>query len=437
MSSTSTQHAISYVSLSQIKPDPDNPREHKPGQIKAIAKSITTFGFNVPLLLDANNHLIAGHGRFEAARLAGLSEAPVIYLHHLDEHQRRAFMVADNRLHDQSGWDRDKLASIMLELSEADLDFDLDAAGFSVTEIDLLVSSMDAEPEDEQEAPTSGPPVSSVGDLWNLGSHRLLCADALDPDSYARLMDKELAHVVVTDPPFNVPIDGHVSGLGKIKHRTFVQGAGELSEDEFVAFLSTSMKHSAEFSRDGSLHYWAMDWRHLYELTVAARAVFDERVNLCVWSKHTAGMGSFYRSQHELYDVWRKGKKRHRNNVQLGRFGRSRSNVWSYAGANSFSRASDEGNLLALHPTVKPIALIADILLDCTRRGEMVLDPFAGSGSTFIAAEKVGRSARGLELDPLYVDTIIRQWQRWTGEQARRSDGELFDELESTALAIK
>src|SRR5439155_7004843 len=185
---------------------------------------------------------------------------------------------------------------------------------------------------------------------------------------------------------------------------------------------------------DGSLHYWAMDWRHQYELSVAARSVYDEHVNLCVWAKTAAGMGSLYRSQHELFAVWRKGKARHRNNVELGRFGRSRSNVWSYPGANSFGRASDEGNLLALHPTVKPVALIADAILDSTKRGDIVLDPFLGSGSTLIAAEKVGRRCRGIELDPAYVDTIIRRWQRWSGGLARRrSDGRLFDNIEAEA----
>jgi hypothetical protein len=193
------------------------------------------------------------------------------------------------------------------------------------------------------------------------------------------------------------------------------------------------MRNAAEFSRDGSLHYWAMDWRHLHELGIAARAVYDEQVNLCVWTKRSAGMGSFYRSQHELFGVWRKGKVRHRNNVQLGRFGRSRTNVWSYPGASSFGPTRDEGNLLALHPTVKPVALIADILLDCTKRGDIVLDMFMGSGSTIIAAEKLGRKARGLEFDPLYIDTIIRRWQRWTGEKARRLDGALFDNLEAAA----
>ncbi len=195
-------------------------------------------------------------------------------------------------------------------------------------------------------------------------------------------MGVRLADVVVIDPPYNVPIDGHVSGLGQAKHRTFVQGAGEMTETGFIAFLSGAMRNSANVSRDGSLHYWAMDWRHLFELMTVARDVYDQQVNLCVWAKHAPAMGYFYCSQHELFGVWRKGKVRHRNNVQLGRFGRSRSNVWDYPGANGFSRTSDEGNLLALHPTVKPLALIVDVLLDCTRRGDIVLDPFMGSGST-------------------------------------------------------
>jgi len=277
------------------------------------------------------------------------------------------------------------------------------------------------------------PDMDAALKLGQLGEHRVLCGDALRPPSYTTLMRDDQASVVVTDAPYNVPIEGHVSGLGKSKHRPFVQGTGEMSEEQFTAFLKAAMRHSADHAVDGSLHYWAMDWRHLHELNMAARAVYDEQVNLCVWAKTNAGMGSFYRSQHELFGIWRKGTTRHRNNVQLGRFGRSRSNVWSYPGANTFSKSGDEGNLLALHPTVKPVALLADILLDSTKRGDIVLDPFLGSGSTIIAAEKVGRRARGLELDPLYVDTIIRRWQRWSGEQVRRADGVLFDDLEGAA----
>ncbi|MCB2047666.1 MAG: ParB N-terminal domain-containing protein [Novosphingobium sp.] len=427
------RHTIEYLPIDEIRPDPRNPRAHSKRHIRILAKSIAEFNFNVPVLIDDSGQLVTGHGRHQAMLLLGMTEIAAIRLKHLSDEQRRAFMVADNRLHDLSSWNRDNLASILLELAEADLDFDIELTGFSVGEIDLMVMSPEDEQDRDEALPESGPAVATEGELWHLGDHRLLCADALRLPSYRTLMEEEQAEVVATDPPYNVPIDGHVSGLGKIRHRSFVQGAGEMSEAEFIAFLEGAMRNAAEFSRDGSLHYWAMDWRHLHELTMAARGVYDEQVNLCVWAKTGAGMGSLYRSQHELFGVWRKGRVRHRNNVQLGRFGRSRSNVWSYPGANSFSKASDEGNLLALHPTVKPVALIADILLDCTKRGDIVLDPFLGSGSTIIAAEKVGRRARGLELDPLYVDTIIRRWQRWTGEQARRSDGAQFDDLTAAA----
>jgi len=428
-----TRHIIEYVPIDQIRRDPRNPRDHKARHIKALARSIAEFNFNVPVLVDEGGQLVAGHGRYEAAKLRGLTEIAVIRLHHLSEHQRRAFMIADNRLHDLSSWNHGNLASILLELSEADLDFDIEVSGFSVGEIDLMVMTPEDEEAHDEELPEPGSAIAAVGDIWLLGGHRIMCADALQNASYSALMGNDLADVVSTDPPYNVPMAGHVSGLGKIQHRPFVEGNGEKSELDFIAFLEGAMRNAAAVARDGSLHYWAMDWRHLYELNVAARIVYDEYVNLCVWTKTSAGMGSLYRSQHEHFGVWRKGKTRHRNNVQLGRFGRSRSNVWTYPGANSFSRASDEGNLLALHPTVKPVALIADILLDCTKRGDIVLDPFLGSGSTIIAAEKVGRRARGIELDPLYIDTMIRRWQRWSGERARRADGAYFDELEAAA----
>ena len=432
----SIQHVIEYWPLGRITPNPRNPRTHRTRHIKALAKSIAEFGFNVPILVDENRKIVAGHGRYEAAKLLGMTEVPIICVRHLSEHQLSALMVADNRLHDLSSWNRDNLASILLELSEADLNFDVEVTGFSVGEIDLMLMPEEETSRDD-DMPTAGPAVTTVGDLWLLGEHKLLCADALRLSSYRELMPDETADVVVTDPPYNVPMEGHVSGLGKTSHRPFVQANGEMSSAQFAGFLESAMRNAAEVSRDGSLHYWAMDWRHLPELHAAAGKVYDEQINLCVWSKQTAGMGSFYRSQHELFGVWRKGRLRHRNNVQLGRFGRSRTNVWSYPSANSFSRASDEGNLLALHPTVKPVALVADILLDSTKRGDIVLDPFMGSGSTMIAAEKIGRRARGLELDPLYVDTIIRRWQHWSGEQARRDDGALFDDLAGVASQLE
>jgi DNA modification methylase len=427
------RHIIEYLPLEEIHPDPRNPRKHETRHIKALAKSIAEFNFNVPVLIDDSGQLVAGHARYEAAKLLGIAEIAAIRLRHLDEPRRRAFMVADNRLHDLSSWNRENLASILLELSELDLDFDIELTGFSVAEIDLMVPTEQDDPADEPEV-EAGPLITVAGDRWLLGAHQLICASALEQISYRAIMANELADVIVTDPPYNVPMQGHVAGLGKVKHPAFVQCNGEMSVEEFIAFLHAAMELSAAHSRDGSLHFWAMDWRHLLELYSAARPVYDEQINLCVWAKTSAGMGSFYRSQHELYGVWRKGKATHRNNVQLGRFGRSRSNLWTYPGANTFGRASDEGNLLAVHPTVKPVALIQDILLDCTKRGDLVLDPFLGSGSTIIAAEKIGRRARGCELDPKYVDAIIRRWQRWTGERARRSDGALFNDLEGAAI---
>jgi DNA modification methylase len=239
---------------------------------------------------------------------------------------------------------------------------------------------------------------------------------------------------VFTDPPYNVPIDGHVAGKGQTKHREFAMAVGEMSSAEFTRFLQQVCLNLRAFSADGSIHYLCMDWRHVGELLAAARPVYSEWKNLCVWTKDNAGMGSLYLSQHELVLVFKNGSAAHVNNVQLGRFGRYRSNVWPYAGANSFARTTDEGNLLALHPTVKPVAMIVDAMYDCSRRGDSVLDPFLGSGSTLIAAERSGRRCYGIELDPLYVDTAIRRWQKLTGLPATHADfGHPFDRCAAEA----
>ncbi|MDB5715878.1 MAG: Methyltransferase [Sphingomonadales bacterium] len=431
MRSNQPKLEVVYALISSLRVDPRAPRTRDKRHVKQLAKSIDTFGFNVPVAIDDEMNIVSGHGRIEAALLLGMTEVPTIRLSHLSPRQRQAFMIADNRMSDQSRWNKLLLGGILVELADADLDFDLDATGFSVAEIDLLIA-----PEDpfDGEGPVpmpGGPAVTQLGDRWVLGDHAIVCGSALDPVVYRDLMGTERASVVVTDPPFNVPIAGNVSGLGRVKHSDFVEGCGEMSEREFTLWLEGAMRLAATYSRDGSLHYWAMDWRHLYELTTAARAVYDEQINLCVWAKPVAGMGSFYRSQHELFAVWRKGRTRNRNNVQLGRFGRSRTNIWTYAGATGGGMKTDEGNLLELHPTSKPVAMLADVLLDCTKRREIVLDPFLGGGSTIIAAEKVGRRARGIELDPAYVDVAIRRWQRWTGEHARlESDGLLFNDIE-------
>jgi DNA modification methylase len=244
-------------------------------------------------------------------------------------------------------------------------------------------------------------------------------------------MENHRANAVFVDPPYNVPIDGHVTGNGAIQHREFAMAAGEMSKHEFISFLESSLGLLARYSQTGSVHYVCMDWRHMGELLAAGDRAYSELLNLCIWSKDRGGMGSFYRSQHELVFVFKNGKGTHRNNVQLGKYGRNRTNVWQYPSVNTFSKQGDEGNLLALHPTVKPIALVADALLDSSARGQIVLDAFLGSGTTLMAAERVGRVCHSMELDPLYVDTAIRRWQRYTGDTAVHCEtGETFNVLE-------
>jgi DNA modification methylase len=350
-------------------------------------------------------------------------------------------MIADNRLTEIAIWDDRLLAEQLRDLSLSGLDFDLEVTGFEVGEIDLRITSLEDTPEQDDPADVlpevaTGPPVSKIGDIWLLGRHRVLCGNALDAQAFAALMGDECAAMVFADPPYNVAIDGHASGLGTIHHRPFPMASGEMDKAEFTAFLRQALRNLGAFSAPGSLHYLCMDWRHLEELLAAGGEVYGELKNLCVWVKDNAGMGSLYRSQHELVLVFKQGGGAHRNNVELGKFGRNRSNVWNYPGANSFARAGAEGNLLALHPTVKPVALVADAILDCSARGDIVLDAFLGSATTVIAAERTGRRCRALELDPGYVDTAIRRWQTLTGDQARHAtSGRYFDDLAAEAEA--
>ena len=428
--------AVEYVPLDSLTLDPKNARLHSPAQIKQIARSITAFAFNAPVLVDGDHKILAGHGRALACRQLGWSEVPIIRLEHLTPEQARAFAIADNRLAETSSWNEAMLAEHFKVLSELDLDFDLDATGFTVGEIDLKIAGLDdAADDDVDEMPMpAGPPIARDGDLWVLGRHRLLCGDSLNPASYAKLLGDERAAMIFTDPPYNVPIDGHVSGKGKIRHREFAVAAGELSEAEFVAFLTKVCTLMAEASRDGALHYICMDWGHLFELLTAGRQAYEVLLNICVWTKPNGGMGGLYRSAHEMVAVFKHGKASHRNNVQLGRFGRNRTNVWSYAGSSGFARSEDK-DLTSWHPTPKPVAMVADAILDVTARRDIILDPFLGSGSTLIAAERVGRLCRGIEMDPLYVDLTIRRWQRLTGDQAVRGDGATFDALSLDAQA--
>ena len=420
--------------VDQLKPDPKNARVHSKKQIRQIAESIRTFGFTFPILVDANLKVIAGHGRLYAARQLHLTLVPVISLEHLSPEQARAYAIADNRLTEIGVWDKKLLGEQLLELSALDLDFSLDVTGFETPEIDLLIDGITMSPEPEEVLPEveTAIPVCRPGDLWQLGRHRIYCGSALEDRAYQLLMDGACATAVFTDPPYNVPIEGHVSGLGAIHHREFPMACGEMDESKFTDFLAQACELLARYSRDGSLHYVCMDWRHSRELLAATQAVYSEWKNLCVWAKDNAGMGALYRSQHELVFVFKRGDGRHRNNIQLGKHGRNRTNLWSYPGIRSLSHASEEGNLLALHPTVKPIRLVADAILDCTARGEIVLDSFLGSGTTILAAERVGRACRAIELDPLYVDVAIRRWQAHTGDDAILvANGRSFNELAS------
>ncbi len=425
---------IVYRPVDVLKSDLKSPRAHTPRHVQQLASSIKEFGFLVPVLVDASDTIIAGHARVLAAKRLGCREVPTIAVSHLTGAQLRAYQIADNRLAEISTWDDRLLAEALQGLSILDLDFSLDITGFELPDIDLRIQGLSpvmsaaVDPADTVPAPTGAPVVTRPGDLWVLGQHRVLCASALEAASYAILMEGRQAGMVFTDPPYNVKIEGNVSGLGAVQHRDFAMGVGEMSEAEFTAFLKQALGHAAQHSKDGSLHFVCMDWRHLAEVMAAGGQVYTEMKNLCVWAKDNAGMGSLYRSQHELILVYKHGKGRHRNNIELGRHGRNRSNVWRYPGVNSFNRTTEEGNLLALHPTVKPVALVADAILDCTVRRDIVLDLFLGSGSTLMAAERVGRRCYGTELDPVYVDTIIRRWQAVTGEQARRaSDNVTFE----------
>jgi len=426
---------VIYRTIDEIKPDPANARRHSGKQIRKLADSIETFGFNVPVLVDAELNAVAGHARLAACRLLGLAEVPTLCLDHLSPAQLRAFMLADNRLTELAQWDDRLLAQQLKDLSLLGLDFSLEVTGFEMAEIDLRIESLehlpspDDDPADALPGPAN-PPLSKIGDLWMLANHRVLCGSALDAAAFTALMGDERAAMVFTDPPYNVPIDGHASGLGAIHHRPFPMASGEMDRTEFTAFLGQAIRNLAAFSIDGSLHYLCMDWRHIEELLAAGRDVYGALKNLVVWVKDNAGMGAFYRSQHELVFVFKRGSQGHRNNVQLGQFGRNRSNIWRYPGAGSFARRDEEGNLLALHPTVKPVAMVADAILDCSARGDIVLDAFLGSGTTLIAAERTGRRCYGMELDPVYADTIVRRWQKLSGGSALHGiSGRSFDDL--------
>jgi DNA modification methylase len=428
--------SISYLPLSSLQLDPQNPRLHEKKQIRQLAESIKTFGFNVPILVDSHLRVIAGHGRVLACQLLKIAEVPTIRLEHLSEHQASAFLIADNRLTENADWDKQLLGAQLKILSEAEIDFSLEVTGFEVGEIDLFIENTapanegKGDPADALQDPVGKIQVTRTGDCWILDRHRVLCGDAGDISSYSRLMERGRGQMIFADPPYNDPIDGYVTGFGKIHHPEFAVASGEMSAPQFTEFLANIIVNLIRHSSHGALHYICMDWRHTKEL-IAAAGPYTEFKNLCVWVKENAGQGSLYRSQHELVFVFKSGSRPHRNNIQLGQYGRYRTNVWNYRRVNSLSQTTDEGNLSHLHPTIKPVELVADAILDCTARKDIVLDPFLGSGTTLIAAQRTGRICYGMELAPHYVDTVVRRWQAFTGQNAvHQLTGRTFNEIE-------
>jgi len=428
---------IRYQAIDNLRPNPKNPRTHTRKQIDQLAASISTFGWTVPILIDAADRIVAGHGRLEAAKRLELKNVPTICLEQLSEHQLRAYALADNRIAELAGWDDALLRLELSELSTLEIDFDLTITGFEMAEIDVRIqANHDAtEPEDAvAELHPDTLPVSVSGDLWEIGDHLVLCGDALDETSYQQLMGEDQAKMVFTDPPYNVPMQGHASGMGRTTHREFPMACGEMTVPQFTGFLMTMFEHLCKWSTEGSIHFVCMDWRHQLELLTAARRPYGSPINLCVWAKTNGGMGSLYRSQHELVHVFKNGSAPHINNVELGRHGRYRTNVWTYPGVNTFK--ADRNAELAMHPTVKPVQMVADALLDCSNRNGVVLDCFGGSGTTLMAAENTGRRARLIELDPLYVDVTLRRYQALTDTEAVHvKSGLTFTELEAQRTA--
>src|SRR5215471_14270696 len=429
---------IEHTLVRELRPNKNNARTHSKRQIRQIARSIEKFGFCNPVLIDDARQIIAGHGRVEAAKQLGIDSVPTCRLSHLSEADKRAYVLADNKLAQKAGWDKELLAIELQGLIELDVEIEL--TGFDMAEIDLILeeaheaNGAPSGPEDNVPQCSCGPAITQTGDLWVLGRHRLLCGDASDKAAYDHLLEGARAEFVLTDPPYNVVIEGNVCGLGHLHHRDFAMGCGEMSEVEFTAFLESVFKLLAVNTVDGSIHQVCMDWRHMWEMLAAGRKVYSELKNLCVWNKTNAGMGSFYRSRHELVFVWKSGTATHINNFGLGQHGRNRTNVWDYAGINTMRAGRLEE--LAMHPTVKPVALVADAIKDCSRRGGLVLDPFCGSGTILIAAERTGRKARALEIDPAYVDVAVRRWQTYTGKSAvLAGPGETFETVEDQRSA--
>ena len=421
---------IKYVNSDTIREYANNTKIHNRQQVKQIKKSIETFGYINPILVDEKNEIIAGHGRLRAAIEAGMKEVPVIQIKHLTDVQKKAYRIADNKLTENGKWDIELLQVEFKEIESLAPEITLDTTGFAIEEIDKIFkvdcSEIDAKSDTVPYIPEDML-VSDVGDIWQLGQHKIICGNSLDANIYKELLADKKADLIVSDPPYNVKINGHVCGGGKIKHKEFAMASGEMSSEEFTDFLNKVFVNLTMFSNDGSLHYIFMDWAHCENIINASKDIYTELKNICIWNKMVGGMGSMYRSQHEFVFLFKNGTNPHINNINLGANGRYRTNVWNYPGVS----CSNEGKKnLKMHPTVKPVSLIKDIILDASKRNDIVLDSFLGSGSTLIAAEQSGRICYGIEIDPLYIDTAIRRYIDLTGKDAiHLKSGKKYSEL--------
>ena len=425
---------IVYRPVASLRPYESNARQHSKTQLKKLDLSVDAFGWTNPLIIDQTGLVLCGAGRLLVAIARGMAEVPTIELAHMSEAQKRAFIIADNKLAEQSSWSKALLRQELKGL--IDLDYDVELTGFDTIEIDTIIAIGEPEPplNDNVYLPDDAVPVCRVGDHWHIGMHRLVVGDARDPRVYKKLLQGERAEMVFTDPPYGCKIEGNVSGLGQVRHKNFVMGAGETSLQEFdITLLRPAFRCIAASVLPGAIAFICSDWRAAPYVHDAAQGVFHEQKNLIVWSKTNAGMGTFYRSAHELIHAFKVSSGKHINNFGLGEGGRHRSNVWIYPGANVFRKGRMQD--LKDHSTVKPRQMVADAILDCSKRNGIVLDVFAGSGTTLAAAETVGRRGYGIELDPKYADVILRRVSEVVGAPALL-DGKIpFDEVAAERAA--
>ncbi len=387
----------------------------------------------LPIVVGKNNEVLCGAIFVEAAREEGISRLRVVRQSDLSEEEELLYSTASNKLLSIVAWDGEAMELAVRNLEDHFDDFGAELIGFAPGELDHIIGLASSGSGEDNVADPTAHCVSKLGSIYRLDNHLVVCGDATLAATFSSFSGTELATAAICDPPFGCRIDGFVSKRGK--HKDFVQAAGEMSEEELRTFFQNFCKALRPTLAPGALVYLFIDWRSLSLLLAVGEEVFGKLINFCVWAKDRAGMGSFYRSQHELVLVFAVLGAKHRNNIELGRHGRDRSNLWSYPSAAS-SRNGRERDMLKHHPTPKTVEMIADAMLDCSSRGEIIIDAFLGSGSSLIAAERTSRICRGVELDPHYVDLTIRRWQDWTGKEAVDvATGRTFNELEREVLA--